>query len=169
LPENVFNPSQMKACRWTPLACFLRHGKWIKGGLTDYLNKRIEFGSSQDKTQLKTSLREELGYKYLSEKSVSERSPVFAFHLDREMFYPEIITFTKTVTREHLETLKQYTNGVQNYYGLIEFKDDDGVERKGYLMEVKPEGKGEWTLLSYRKKKADKPSAYTSRYGLGYE
>jgi hypothetical protein len=36
-----------------------------------------------------------------------------------------------------------------NWYGLIQFRNEDNQLEKGYLQNLKPNGNGKWTLLKY--------------------
>jgi hypothetical protein len=39
-----------------------------------------------------------------------------------------------------------------NYYGLVEFINEDGKYEYGYLLSVEPDGDGKWDLLSSTKR-----------------
>ena len=36
---------------------------------------------------------------------------------------------------------------IQNFYGLVEFTNERNETEKGFLMNLKPNGKGSWKLL----------------------
>lgn len=159
IPSGVFDPEGLTNGRWTPLAMVLRHGSWLKAGLLDYLSKDVSFGSSNGNVALTGVLQKGADYPYLKGIEYSENSNILASDLQGNLYYPEWITFEHVVTDEMLDTLEgfQEINGIKykNFYGLIEFTNEDGKLDKGYLFSVKPNGNGKWKLLSYRKLKGN--------------
>ncbi len=159
IPSGVFDPEGLTNGRWTPLAMTLRHGWWLRAGLTKYLDKDLLFGSSNGNTGLTGVFKQGADYPYLKGIEYSENSNILASDLQGNLFYPEWIEFEHYVSDEMLDVLEGYEeiNRVKckNFYGLIEFINEDNKLEKGYLFNLKPNGKGKWKLLSYRKLKTN--------------
>ena len=160
IPTGVIDAEGLTNGRWTPLAMALRHGYWLRSGLTRYKNTDFSFSSSNCNVGLTGVLKQGANFPYLKGKEYSENSNILVSDLEREIFYPEWIEFKHFVTDDMLKTLEGYTliNGErkQNFYGLIEFINEDNEKEKGYLFNLKPNGDGQWKLLRYKKLKNGK-------------
>lgn len=158
---GVYSPETATNLRFSPINLILRWGFLIKGGFEKYLNKRIRYGSSDGNSSLKTQKRLDL---YPDAKEYSENGilpngddgNILNSDLDKSLFIPEYIEFKFPVSAE----LNKQINGssvingekIMNYYGLVEFVNEDGLNEYGYLMELKPNGNGKWKLLKANKK-----------------
>ncbi len=147
-PAGVFSSDTAQNLRFSPFNCLLRWGWWIRAGLNVYPNSLVSFSSSTGNSELSTQL--------IGEDEVAENGSVTAGSLEKSRHQPEIIEFEHEVTTDILQSLQAKTiiNGeeVTNYYGQIEFINENGNKEAGFLLEVKPNGAGKWKLI-----KANKP------------
>ena len=122
---------------------------WIKIGLTVYLYSFIRNSSSTGNSNLTTKLTG--GNEY------SENGEVQVLDLQNPFLLPEIIEFEHEVTTEIMQTVQGKTsvNGsdILNYYGQIEFINENGDKEAGFLLNLKPNKEGKWQLI-----KANKPT-----------
>lgn len=155
LPTGVFNPEGLTNGRWTPLAMQLRHGWWVKAGLSDYLNSKLTFGSSNSNTGLTGTLKNDQNFPYLNGIEYSENSNINVSDLEGNLFYPEWITGKHVVTQEIIKQLEGYTvidgEEVKNFYCLCSFINEEQEEEDAFIFDVKPNGDGFWKFLTFKK------------------
>jgi hypothetical protein len=146
---GVFSADTATNLRFSPLNTLLRWGFWIKGGLDKYLTSYIRYGSTEGNSSLKTQL---IG----GDTEYAENGNVLVSDLDKNIFIPEYVEFEFPVDSELLRTVNSSTvfdgETIMNYYGLVEFINEDNKYEYGYLMNLKPNGKGSWKLLRANKK-----------------
>jgi hypothetical protein len=137
LPTGVFSPETATNLMFTPMRLLLKHGKYIKAGLTKYYNDYTRYSSSLGNSNL-TTVKDSV---YLSESQ-----NILNKDLGRAVYTAEWIEFKKDVTQTIKEQIKGSTAGVPNVYGLIEFENENGQLEKGYLFEYK-QNEGEFKIL----------------------
>jgi len=147
---GTYSPETATNLRFSPLNCLLRWGFWVKGGLEKYKDKYIRYISTEGNSTLKTQIKG-------SSNEYSENGEVLISDLDKSLFIPEYIEFEYSVDSELLRTINGTSvnaNGekIMNYYGLVEFINEDGLLEYGFLMELKPNNQGQWKLLKANKK-----------------
>lgn len=147
---GVYSPETAHNLRLSPINILLRLGFWIKGSLMKNLNEYLRYSSTQGNNLLKTKLNKPGSIEY------AENGNILNSDLDKALFNPEIITFKYPVSSYMLSTVSGTTviNGdtIMNYYGLVEFINEDGNYEYGFLMSLEPNGEGNWELLSSTKK-----------------
>lgn len=147
---GVYSAKNATNLRFSPLNLLLRWGFWIKGGLNKYKDTYIRYSSSDGNSKLTTQLKG-------SDKTYSENGNVLVDDLASSLFEPEFIEFEYPVDAVLLNKINGKSinvNGetIMNYYGLVEFTNEDGMKEYGFLMELKPNGNGDWKLLKANKK-----------------
>jgi hypothetical protein len=146
---GVFSAETATNLRFSPLNTLLRWGFWLKGGLDKYLDSYVRYGSTNGNSNLKTQLKG-------SDKEYTENGNILVDDLDKSLFIPEYIEFEYPVDSELLRNVNSSTvidgETIMNYYGLVEFVNEDNKYEYGYLMNLKPNGKGSWKLLKANKK-----------------
>lgn len=142
-PIGVFSPETAFNLRMSPLNMMLRHGWKISAGLTKYLTKYIRYSSSTANSALTTQLYG--GNEY------TENGNVINSELERARFVPEWIEFEHVVDFELIKQIEGTTiiagKKIYNFYGLVEFINENNKIEKGYLFSLKPNGSGKWKLL----------------------
>lgn len=142
-PTGIFNPETATNLRFSPVNCLLRHSWWFGGGFKKYMTDYVRYGSSTANSQLKTKLNGKNEY--------SENGNIINSELTTARFFPEWIEF------EHICDfgIMQQVDGtsiiagkeVKNFYGLVEFTNENNDKEKGFLFNLKPNGKGQWKIL----------------------
>lgn len=142
-PTGIFSPETATNLRFSPFNMLLRHGWMIGSCLTKYPTDRVRYGSSTANSQLKTQLIG--GYEY------AENGDILNSELKRPRFVPEWITFEYECTFDIMQMVQGTTviqgKKIQNFYGTVEFINDKNKIEKGFLFNLKPNGKGEWKVL----------------------
>ena len=115
-----------------------------------YLDSEIIYGSTEGNSALITQLDEEGSKEYI------ESGNILVNDLDKSLFIPEYIEFEFPVSTALLRSINQTSefNGetIMNYYGMVEFINEDREYEYGFLMELKPNKQGKWKLLKANKK-----------------
>jgi len=142
-PTGIFSPETATNLRLSPVNCMLRHGWWISAGLIKYATQKLKFGSSTANRQLKTQLIGRLEY--------AENGDIMNSELQKARFEPEEIEFEHVCNFDVMQQVNGTTfiqgKKIINLYGLVEFINEDGVKEKGWLLNLKPNGKGNWKVL----------------------
>lgn len=144
-PTGVFSPETAFNLRFSPVNLLLRHGWMISAGLVKYATDYIRYGSSTANSKLKTRTNNTDHY---------ENGDIINSELDTPRFVPEWIEFEHQLDFELNQKLegKSVVNGeaIPNFYGRIQFLNENNEWEKGYLFSVKP-NEGKWKLLkAYR-------------------
>lgn len=142
-PTGTFSPDTAYNLRLSPFNCMLRHGWSIASGLTKYLSDYVRYTSSSANSSLSTKL--------IGGNEYAENGNIINAELGRPRFVPEFVEFEHEVTFD----INQQLNGhkiilgkkIPNIYGCVEFTNENGEQEKGFLMNLKPNGKGQWKLL----------------------
>lgn len=142
-PTGIFSPETATNLRLSPVNSMLRHGWWIAASVIKYATNKLKYGSSTANRQLKTQL--------IGGNEYAENGDIINSELQTARFIPEEIEF------EHIcdFDVMQQVNGTSvilgkkiiNLYGLVEFINEDGETEKGFFMNLKPNGKGQWKVL----------------------
>jgi len=146
---GIYFPETATNLRFSPANVLKRLGYWIKGCLNKDLDSNITYASSSGNSKLKTLS------KVSGSIESSENGNFLCRDLDKALFNPETITFEKEVDT----FLMQKVTGsiiidyetIMNYYGLVEFINEDGYYEYGYLISLEPNNEGKWELLSSSK------------------
>lgn len=142
-PTGTFSPDTAYNLRLSPFNSLLRHGWVIASGLTKYLSDYVRYTSSSANSSLYTKL--------IGGNEYAENGNIINAELGRPRYIPEFIEFEHEVTFD----INQQLNGhkiilgkkIPNIYGCVEFTNENGEQEKGFLMNLKPNGKGQWKLL----------------------
>jgi len=160
---GVYSPETATNLRFSPINVLLRWGFWIKGGFMKNLNEYVMYSSSNGNSKLATQKNEVGGV------LIAENSNVLNSDLDENLFNPDIISFEFSVDYDMMNTLNGRTlfNGeeIMNYYGLVEFINEEGNYEYGFLMSLEQNNEGKWELLSSTKRisKISSNTGLTSR------
>ncbi len=156
-PTGIFSPETATNLRFSPFNCMLRHGWWISGGLKKYLTEYVRYGSSVSNSQLKTKLRTDATYvNNLSNtpgngNEYAENGNIINSELQAPRFLPEEIEFEHICDFEVMQQVNGTTTilgkKIPNFYGLVEFINERNEIEKGFLFNLKPNGKGQWKVL----------------------
>lgn len=142
-PTGVFNPETAANLRFSPFNCLLRHSWWFGGGFKKYAADYVRYGSSTANSQLKTKL--------IDKNEYSENGNIINSELMKARFFPEWIEFEHVCDFDIMQMIEGKTTilgkEVMNFYGLVEFINENKEKEKGFLFNLKPNGKGQWKLL----------------------
>ncbi|WP_395051668.1 hypothetical protein [Flavobacterium sp.] len=142
-PTGIFNPETATNLRFSPFNCLVRHSWWFGGGFKKYLSDYVSYGSSTANSQLKT--------KFIGKPEYAENGNVKNSDLLKARFFPEWIEFEHTCNFEVMQMVEGKTvilgKEIMNFYGLVEFINENSEKEKGFLFNLKPNGKGQWKLL----------------------
>lgn len=151
-PTGIFSPDTAFNLIYSPVNCLLRHA-WVFGqGLKQYSTDFISYISSSANSNLKTKVKSARGgdgYEY------SEKQNIINSQLEKSRFFPEWIEFEHVCDFD----VMQQVNGkstilgkeIPNFYGLVEFTNEFGQKERGFLFNLKPNGKGAWKLLTFNR------------------
>ena len=156
-PTGIFSPDTATNLRFSPFNCMLRHGWWISGCLKKYLTEYVRYGSSVSNSQLKTKLRTDATYvNNLSNtpgngNEYAENGNIINSELQGSRFLPEEIEFEHICDFDVMQQVNGTTTilgkKIPNFYGLVEFINESNEIEKGFLFNLKPNGKGQWKVL----------------------
>lgn len=159
-PTGTFSPDTAYNLRLSPFNSLLRHGWVIASGLTKYVSDFIVYTKSTANSSLSTKLRTDSNYLLDPLHSVAngneyaENGNIINAELARPRYVPEFIEFEHEVTFEINQLLNSHKivlgKKIPNIYGCIEFTNENGEQEKGFLMNLKPNGKGQWRVLKRR-------------------
>lgn len=143
-PTGIFDPDSGTEYRFSPANTLLRSSWIIRAGLEKYLNKKTNYISSQGNSAMATQL--------IGSSEIREDGDFVNNTFEIPRFLPEIIEFEHEVTYKELaqvdgKTTKSNGEIIENFYGLIEFNNEKNQKEYGYLLNLKPNGKGKWKIL----------------------
>lgn len=142
-PEGIFSPETAYNLRLSPFNCLLRHSWWFNSGLKAYPENFVKYSSSTGNSNLKTKL--------IDKNEYSENGRIQNVELENALFFPEWIEFEYECTDEIIQLIDGHSvilgKKIPNFYGLVEFINEDGEIERGYLFNLRPNGKGQWKLL----------------------
>jgi hypothetical protein len=142
-PTGVFNPETATNLRFSPMNCLLRHSWWFGGGFKKYVTDYVRYGSAVSNSQLKTKL--------IGKNEYAENGNIINSELSNPRFFPEWIEFEHQCTFEVMQMVEGKTiilgKEIMNFYGLVELINEKNEKEKGFLFNLKPNGKGQWKVL----------------------
>jgi hypothetical protein len=142
-PTGVFNPETATNLRFSPFNCLMRHSWWFSGGFKKYATDYVRYGSSIANSQLKTKLAGKNEY--------SENGNIINSELMKSRFFPEWVEFEHICNFEIMQMVEGKTivlgKEIMNFYGLVEFINERNEKEKGFLFNLKPNGKGQFKVL----------------------
>jgi len=142
-PIGIFSPDTVTNLRFSPFNILIRHSWWFGGGFKKYATDYVRYGSSTANSQLKT--------KKTGKPEYAENGNIINSELLPARFFPEWIEFEAKCTFDIMQQVEGtsmfFGKEVKNFYGLVEFINEDNEKEKGFLFNLKPNGKGVWKLL----------------------
>lgn len=143
-PVGMFHPESSYNFLWSPVQLLLKHGYKLRAGLNKYPLDSIIFGSSTGKSQVTIQA--------IGQPAYAENGNVPNTDLDPARDVPREVKFEFKVDRELIKKIEGYTilpNGqkIPNIYGKVEFMNERGELEKGKIISLKPNGKGQFTLI----------------------
>ncbi|UPT69406.1 MAG: hypothetical protein M0D53_09350 [Flavobacterium sp. JAD_PAG50586_2] len=142
-PTGIFAPDTATNLRLSPFNMMLHHGYIIASGLSKYPLDYIRYGSSTANSQLKTKL--------IGGNEYSENGNIINSELGTPRFVNEYIDFEHECDFDIMQQVQGTTvilgNEIPNFYGTVEFINENGDIEKGFLISLKPNAKGQWRLL----------------------
>jgi hypothetical protein len=151
-PTGVFSPDTAQNLRLSPFNILLRHGWRIGSGLVKYPLNFIRYGSSVANSSLITKLKL-ADYPQYGGVAYSENGNILNKDLEQARTDGEVIEFDYYVDYDLLQKVQGKTvilgKEIQNFYGLISFKNENGDIEEGYLDKLSPNGVGKWTIKRF--------------------
>ena len=151
-PTGVFSPSTATNLRLSPFNILLRHGWVIAAGLTKYPLDYIRYGSSVANSAMKTKL-DVSKYPDIGGTEYAENGNIQGNKLEKARTDGMVIEFDYEVDYDLLQSIQGKAvilgKEIPNLYGLVEFKNEDGLIEQGYIEKVSPNLAGKWTLKKY--------------------
>ena len=151
-PTGVFSPDTAQNLRLSPFNILLRHGWRIGSGLVKYPLNFIRYGSSIANSSLTTKLKL-ADYPQYGGVAYSENGNILNKDLEQARTDGEVIEFDYYVDYDLLQKVQGKTvilgKEIQNFYGLISFKNENGDIEEGYLDKLSPNGVGKWTIKRF--------------------
>lgn len=148
LPVGVFSPETATNLRLSPFNCMLRHSWWFSGGLKKYMTDKLRYASSTANSNLKTKLKLSSGGNGVE---YSENSDIINSELQTARFVPEEIEFDHVCDFGIMQQVNGSTTilgkKIPNFYGTVEFTNENNEKERGFLLNLKPNGKGSWKIL----------------------
>ena len=130
----------------------LRHGWKIGAGLVKYPLNFIRYASSIANSSLTTKLKAS-EYPQYGGVAHSENGNILNKDLEQARMNGEIIQFDYYVDYDLLQKVQGKTvilgKEIQNFYGLVSFKNENGEIEEGYLDKLSPNGVGKWTIKRF--------------------
>lgn len=156
-PTGVFSPETATNLRLSPVNNLLRHSWWFAGSLIKYSTDKLKYGSSDANSKLKTKVRTDSGYSNNPNNipgngnEYAENGDIINSEFQRARFVPEEIEFEFSCDFGVMQQINGTTTiqgkKIPNFYGLVEFTNEKNDIERGFLMNLKPNGKGQWKLL----------------------
>jgi len=147
---GIYSPETATNLRFSPMNTLLRWAFWIKGGFMKNLTEFVRYTSSNGNSSLITEIDKVGGVPR------AENGNVLNSELDKNLFNPDTITFEYAIDEKLLLALNGKTlhNGeeIMNYYGLVEFINEEGDYEYGFLLSAEPNANGKFELLSSTKR-----------------
>lgn len=143
IPTGIFSPETATNLRLSPLNCLLRHSWWFGGCFKKYELDSVRYASSTANSQLTTKL--------IGKPKYAENGNILNSELQRARFIPEEIEFEHVCDFFIMQKINGKTNilgkEIPNFYGLFEFENERNELERGFLINLKPNGKGKWKLI----------------------
>lgn len=142
-PKGIFDPNSWHGAFFTPQQMLFRHAWIFRGGMEPYLNKYIKYGSSGGNKNVEIWIKD-------NPKKYKQSDDILTGDTERSRFLPELIECEHPIDDVLMDwilgTTEVMVEGqmekVPNYYFKMQFINENGKTERGYLMSLKPEGKG---------------------------
>jgi hypothetical protein len=132
-PTGVYSPKTAGNLRITPANNRNRHSYWFNSATVKYPNDSLRYANSEGNSELKT--------KFPGKPEVKENDNILISELSNPMFEPEFIEFEYPFSQELLKKLQGTTlyegKEINNYYGLVEFTNENNQRERGFLFSAK--------------------------------
>lgn len=142
-PTGIYSPDTATNLRLSPFNIMLRHDWMFASGLTKYPQDYIYYSSSTSNSNLSTKLNGNPEY--------SESGNIQNSALSKPRFVNEWIEFEHVADFDVIQQVEGTTivdgKEIYNFYGLVEFINENNEQETGYLFNLKPNGVGKWKLL----------------------
>lgn len=157
-PTGTYSPETATNLRFSPFNCLLRHSWDFASGLIKYPMDYVRYGGSTANSALSTKLR--VDSEYVSQDTstpgngyeYAENGNIINSELKRPRFKPEWVEFEYECDFDVMRQVEGSTlilgKVVPNFYGLVEFTNKKNITEKGFLFNLKPNGKGAWKVLT---------------------
>ena len=146
-PTGIFSPETATNLRLSPVNILLKHAWYFGAGFTKYLTDYVRYASSTGNSQLRTKL--------IGGNEYTENGNIINSELEKPHFVPEWIEFNHKVGYSIINQLEGKSEilgeTIPNFYGLVEFKNENNEIEQGYLFNLKPNKEGKWKLLKANK------------------
>ncbi len=144
-PTGIYSPNTATNLRLSPSQIEKRH-QWFYGtGVLNHQDDKIRYSNTGGNNLLST--------KEIGKAARSEKDDINISDLDKARFAPEWATFKHPLRYDVLEQINGKTNvngrDIPNVYFRVEFIDDEGNKKTGYLFQESQKEKnlGEFKLL----------------------
>jgi len=142
-PTGVFSPETATNLRLTPFRNSERHQWFFGSGLRVFQQEYLRYSNSIGNSGL--------GTKKTGEVERFENGDLQISEIEKSRFINEWITFEYEVdflvNQQVYGTTEINGRQVPNYFGKIQFINEDGLKEYGYLFELKPNKEGKWKVL----------------------
>ena len=142
-PTGTFSPETATNLRWTPFNAMIRAGWMIGTALLKYPMDYVRYASSTANSKLST--------KTIGGNEYSENGNILNSELNRPRYQPEWIEFEHVVDYDIIKQVEGTSTilgkKVKNFYGLVEFLNENNDIERGFLFNLKPDKEGKWKLL----------------------
>ncbi len=156
-PTGVFSPETATNLRLSPVNCLFRHSWWFSGSLVKFATDKLKYGSSTANSKLNTKVRTDSTYSSNPNNipgngnQYAENGDIINSEFLRAKFVPMEIEFEFECDFNVMQQINGTTTilgkQIPNFYGLVEFTNEKNTIERGFLMNLKPNGKGQWKLL----------------------
>jgi len=155
VPTGVFSPETATNLRYSPInSLLLRHDWVISASGIKYQSNYMRYNSSTANSGLKTKLSTAI-YPTIGGTERAENGDIKVSELQRARFVPEWVEFEYKVDFFINKAIQGNTTvlgkTIPNFYGLVQFRNENGDLEKGFLFSVRPNGKGKWKILKTNK------------------
>jgi len=149
--QGIYSPETYRSMFFTPLRMLFRHDWVFRAGMEKYLDKYIRYISSDSNSNLRM--------KFKGEQAYTESTNLQVGALGRSKFLPEKVKCNHQIDDDLMDlitgtTKVEYPKGsgvfeeIPNFYFKFEWINEKGQIERGYLLELKPNDKGEFLFQS---------------------
>lgn len=149
-PTNIFSVDTATNLRLSVVNILLRHTWVLATSMLKKAGRYILYSSSEGNSKMTTQLIDGKAY---TENGTGDTSQVIVKEdLEKAKFDEDWLEFEYKVDIEMIQQIEGSTrlyNGktIPNFYGLVQFRNDEGNLETGFLFNLKPNDKGVWQLL----------------------
>lgn len=128
-PVGVYSPDTAFNLRITPAHNRNRHAYWFNAALVKYPEDKIRYAHNEGNNELETTL--------IGKDPVKENEDVLIGGLSNPIFDPEWVNFELDFSQELMDqitgTTKIGEEYINNFYGLVEYLNEENRKEKAYL------------------------------------